>query len=178
MRENIYTTWLKNRRVLGFLIAITLTGLPVFFSGPSAAADGGVFSASEAQQKPADADKAQILAAVNTIFVAMAVDDVAKFDSVVASDFYLFDGGARFPGNSIVALIKAQHDAGKTYQWNVTEPDIHISGGAAWIAYVNDGSVADASGTKKQKWPESAFLQRQDGVWKIMFMHSTRAPGT
>jgi hypothetical protein len=25
-------------------------------------------------------------------------------------------------------LIKAQHVAGKRYEWNVTEPDIHISG--------------------------------------------------
>jgi hypothetical protein len=47
-------------------------------------------------------------------------------------------------------LLKAQHAAGKRYEWNVTEPDVHISGNTAWIAYVNKGSVSDASGTKPE----------------------------
>jgi Calcium/calmodulin dependent protein kinase II association domain len=58
----------------------------------------------------------------------------------------------------------------------VTEPDVHISGNTAWIAYVNIGSIADGSGTMDQKWLESAFLERQGGRWKIVFLHSTRVP--
>jgi ketosteroid isomerase-like protein len=92
--------------------------------------------------------------------------------------FTSFDGGARFNGDSIVAFIKAQHAAGKRYEWNVTEPDVHVSGNIAWIAYVNDGSVTDNFGTMSQKWLESAFLQKQAGTWKIVFMHSTRVPMT
>jgi len=71
-----------------------------------------------------------------------------------------------------MAFIKSQHAAGK----NVTEPDVHISGNTAWIAYVNKGSITDASGTTNQKWLESAFLEKQAGNWKIIFMHSTRVP--
>jgi hypothetical protein len=48
---------------------------------------------------------------VSTIFAAARTDDVAKFDSVIASDFYIFDGGARFNGDSVMAFIKAQHGA-------------------------------------------------------------------
>ena len=51
-----------------------------------------------------------------------------------------------------MALIKAQHAAGKRYEWNVTEPDVHISGNTAWIAYVNKGSITDASGAVNQNW--------------------------
>jgi Domain of unknown function (DUF4440) len=134
-----------------------------------------VFTA-RAQQKPLTSDQKQVVDTVSTIFTAARVDDVAKFDSVVASDFYIFDGGARFNGDSIMALIKAQHAAGKRYEWNVTEPDVHISGNNAWIAYVNKGSIADASGTVNQTWLESAFLEKQAGTWKILFMHSTRVP--
>ena len=47
-----------------------------------------------------------------------------------------------------------------------------------WIAYINKGSITDASGTISQKWLESAFLQKQAGNWKIVFMHSTRVPVT
>jgi ketosteroid isomerase-like protein len=111
---------------------------------------------------------------VSTIFTAALLDDTAKFDSVIASDFYIFDGGARFNGDTIMAFIKAQHAAGERYEWNVTEPDVHVIGDTAWIAYVNKGSITDASGTTKQNWLESAFLEKQAGNWKIVFMHSTR----
>jgi ketosteroid isomerase-like protein len=133
-------------------------------------------STAGAQQKRLTADESQIVDTVSTIFDAARADDVAKFKSVIAAEFYIFDGGARFNADSIMAFIKAQHAAGKHYEWNVTEPDVHISGNTAWIAYVNQGSITDASGTVSQKWLESAFLQKQAGIWKIVFMHSTRAP--
>ncbi|MFY9983919.1 MAG: nuclear transport factor 2 family protein [Chthoniobacterales bacterium] len=120
----------------------------------------------------------QIIDTVSTIFTAASTDDVAKFDSVISADFYIFDGGVRFKGDAIMAFIKAQHAAGKRYEWNVTEPDVHIRGDTAWIAYVNKGSIGDASGTTKQNWLESAFLEKQGGDWKIVFVHSTRVPPT
>src|SRR5260370_9796223 len=129
-----------------------------------------------AQQNPLPAKQSQIADTVSTIFAAARTDDVAKFDSVIASDFYIFDGGARFNGDAIMTVIKAQHAAGKRYEWNVTEPDVHISGDTAWIAYVNKGSISDGSGTVNQNWLESAFLEKQAGTWKIVFMHNTRIP--
>ena len=129
-----------------------------------------------AQQKLLTADQARIVNTVSTIFSAALTDDVAKFDSVIAPGFYIYDLGARFNGDSIMALIKAQHVAGKRYEWKVTEPDVHISGKTAWIAYVNKGSISDASVTVNQTWLESAFLEKQAGTWKIVFMHSTRVP--
>jgi len=133
-------------------------------------------STARAQQKNLTSEEKQVFDTVSTIFTAARADDVAKFESVIASDFYIFDGGARFNGDSIMAFIKAQHAAGKRYEWNVTEPDVHISGNTAWIAYVNKGSITDVSGTVNQNWLESAFLEKQAGTWKIGFMHSTRAP--
>lgn len=129
--------------------------------------------AARADPKPT-AEQSRIVDAVSTIFTAARTDDVAKFDSVIAPDFYMFDAGVRFNGDSIMALIKAQHLAGKRFEWNVTEPDVHVSGKTAWVAYVNKGSIADAAGSVNQNWLESAFLQKQAGVWKIVFMHSTR----
>jgi hypothetical protein len=129
-----------------------------------------------AQQMSLTSDQKQVVDTVSAIFIAARADDVAKFDSVIASGFYIFDGGVRFNGDSIMALIRAQHAAGKRYEWNVTEPDVHIRGNTAWIAYVNKGSITDASGTVDQNWLESAFLEKQAGTWKIVFMHSTRVP--
>ena len=38
------------------------------------------------------------------------------------------------------------------------------------------GSITDASGTIGVQWLESAVLERRAGIWKILFMHSTRVP--
>jgi ketosteroid isomerase-like protein len=135
-------------------------------------------SVARAQQRPLTTEQTKVVDTVRTIFIAARADDVAKFDSVIASDFYIFDGGARFNGDSVMAFIKAQHVAGKHYEWNVTDPDVHINGNTAWIAYINKGSITDASGSVNQNWLESACLQRQAGTWKILFMHSTRVPMT
>ena len=150
--------------------------LPIAFAVTFALIFSPNISTARAQQKSLTFDQKQVVDTVSTIFTAARADDVAKFDSVIASDFYIFDGGARFNGDSIMAFIKAQHAAGKHYEWNVTEPDVHISGNTAWIAYVNKGSISDASGTVNQNWLESAFLEKQAGTWKIVFMHSTRVP--
>jgi ketosteroid isomerase-like protein len=124
----------------------------------------------------AETQEQEVINTVSTVFTAAATDDTSKFNSVIAPGFYIFDGGLRFNGDTIMAFIKAQHASGKHYEWNVTEPDVHISGDTAWIAYVNKGSITDASGTTQLKWLESAFLQKQAGSWKIVFMHSTRVP--
>jgi len=150
--------------------------LPIAFAVTFALIFSPNISTARAQQKSLTFDQKQVVDTVSTIFTAARADDVAKFDSVIASDFYIFDGGARFNGDSIMAFIKAQHAAGKHYEWNVTEPDVHISGNTAWIAYINKGSISDASGTVNQNWLESAFLEKQAGTWKIVFMHSTRVP--
>jgi ketosteroid isomerase-like protein len=133
-------------------------------------------SIAEAQRKRLAADQRQIVDTMSTIFTAARTDDVAKFASVIASDFYIFDGGARFNGEAVMAFIKAQHAAGKRYEWNVTEPDVHVSGNTAWIAYTNKGSITHSSRTMNQKSLESAFPQKEAGIWKIVFMHNTRVP--
>jgi hypothetical protein len=132
-------------------------------------------SAARAQQEALTPEQRQVVDTVSTIFTAARTDDIAKFNSVIASDFYIYDGGARFDGDTIMTHIKTLHAAGKRYEWSVTEPDVHISDNV-WLAYVNKGSITDASGTVNQNWLESAFLEKQAGTWKIVFMHSTRVP--
>ncbi|HVI07556.1 MAG TPA: nuclear transport factor 2 family protein [Candidatus Binatia bacterium] len=119
-------------------------------------------------------DQQQIIETVKAIFVAAKAADMAKFESVVAPGFYLYDGGHRFDGEAIMDLMKTLHAQGKRLEWRVTEPDVHVYGNVGWIAYVNQGAVGDASGMTEQKWLESAFLEKQGSRWKIVFMHSTR----
>ena len=124
---------------------------------------------------PAAADKAQVTEAVRSMFAALAANDADRFRAVITPDFYAFDVGKRFTGDTLLELIKTAHAAGNVYVWTVTEADVHISGDIAWIAYVNRGSIKDASGTENMTWLESAFLQKDKGAWRIRFLHSTRA---
>ena len=62
--------------------------------------------------------------------------------------------------------IKTLLAAGKRYEWSVTEPDVHISGNTAWIAYVKGASPMPPA-QPNQTWLESAVLQKQAGNWKI-----------
>ena len=124
----------------------------------------------------ADPEAQQIIDAVTGLFAALAKEDTAKFQSVTSPGFYTFEGGTRFDGDQILGVVKTIHAAGKRIDWTVTEPDIHIEGDTAWIAYINKGSITDASGTLPQNWLESGFLKKRDGRWQIVFMHSTRVP--
>jgi hypothetical protein len=133
-------------------------------------------SRAQDKSKPFSAEQLQVVNTVRTIFAAAEADDLAKFHSVTAPGFYIFDNGKRFDGDEIMELIKKLQAAGNRYEWNVTDPDVHVNGNNAWIAYVNRGSITNASGKQDQQWLESAVLQQQSGVWKILFMQSTRVP--
>jgi ketosteroid isomerase-like protein len=135
-----------------------------------------LISMAKAQKDSPVSDQKQIVTAVNTLFAALRADDRQELDSVVTPDFYIFDGGVRFNADSLMTFMKSLHAAGKRYEWNVTDPDVHVSGNAAWIAYINKGSIGDAAGSASQEWLESAFLEKQMGTWKIVFAHSTRVP--
>ena len=130
-----------------------------------------------AQSNPAlGSEKTQVVQAVETIFQAASTDDTPRFDSVIAPGFYLFDSGVRFDGDSLMPIIKQLHASGKRFEWHVTDPDVHIIGSVAWLAYVNNGTITDVSGTTKVKWLESAVLVRRPEGWKLVFMHSTLVP--
>jgi hypothetical protein len=58
------------------------------------------FSAAREQQKALTLEQRQVIDTVSTIFIAVRKDDVTKFDSVIASDFYIYDGGVRFDGDT------------------------------------------------------------------------------
>jgi hypothetical protein len=128
-------------------------------------------------QQPSSAEREKIVSVMTTFFASAHDDDLAKFHSIIAPGFYIFDSGARFDGDAVMDLIKGLHAMGKHYEWSVTEPDVHImNGSVAWIAYVNKGTISSGSTTTNQQWLESAFLEKIEGEWKIMFIQSTRVP--
>ena len=125
---------------------------------------------------PAAKARGDVVGAMQKFFAAMRVDDLKGVQEITSPNLYAYDNGVRFNGPaSLVDLIKGLHASGKRYEWSVTEPDVHVACNVAWIAYVDRGSVEDASGRQEVTWLESAVLEYANARWRIRFIHSTRA---
>lgn len=140
--------------------------------GPPKVGEGGKPSG----DKTPSPEQAGVVKAMESMYLAATTDDLELFHRVTAPEFFAFDNGKRFDGDALMQLVKNLHASGTTYVWNVTEPRVEIFGDTALITYVNRGSVQDDSGRKDLTWLESALLRKDDGTWRIRFLHSTRMP--
>jgi hypothetical protein len=68
------------------------------------------------------------VAAVSGIFSALSTENSARFDSVSSQGFYIFEKGARLNRDANMGSIRDQRAAGKRYEWNVSDPDVHVYG--------------------------------------------------
>ena len=66
------------------------------------------------------ADRADVVRAVQTMFVAAAKDNIALFHTVTSPDFYAFDNGKQFHGDELMGLMQQLHAKGHVYVWKVT----------------------------------------------------------
>jgi len=121
-------------------------------------------------------DDAKVVDTMRALFVAATHDDMNQFHRLACPDFYAFDAGKPFSGDTLMNLIKKDHAAGDVFVWQVTEPKVHVDGNTAWITYVNRGSFANAAGKRDVSWLESAVLSKNAGAWCIRFLHSTPIP--
>ena len=124
----------------------------------------------------APADPAPVVDTLRAMYAAAMKSDFAAMQAVFAPGFYAFDGGRRFDGPGMAAMVEGAQGAGGLYVWTVNEPDVQIACDQARIAYVNRGSMANAAGTTPVVWLESADLVFEGGRWRIAFFHSTRVP--
>lgn len=153
------------RMVAGVILLIA--GL--FVSGDEAVA------AETSACAPTDAAM-QISATVRGLYAAAASEDMASWVKLTSPDFFAYDIGQRFNGTGLFDFIKAAHKAGRKFEWNIEDMEIHFDCNWAWTNHVNRGSVTDANGTQPVSWVESAVLTWRQGEWRVVFMHSTRAP--
>jgi ketosteroid isomerase-like protein len=128
------------------------------------------------KEAPATGAQAEVVEVVRSMFAALAAEDIPKLRAVIAPDFYAFEAGGRVTGDALIDLMKKAHAGGKVYTWTVNEPEVRIGADMAWITYVNRGSIKDATETKNVTWLESMVLRKEEGKWRIQFLHSTRVP--
>jgi hypothetical protein len=164
--------------MLLYSAAIVLICRVVWLQAANVADQAKIHTPRELFYGPADlaapADKEAVVQALRLMYMALANEDTTQLREVTTSDFYSFDGGKKFSGDELMALIKSLHASGKTFVWTVPEPTVRIEDNVAWITYRNRGSVQDAAGKEDVSWLESAVLLRKAGIWRVHFFHSTR----
>ncbi len=160
------------------VLASAYCGLPLSADaqGLSTSISSSIREGDSTASRPENSENDQVVHVLVNLFAALRDNDSIKLHSIVTQDFYIFDNGVRLDADSALAMISKFKAAGKEFTWNVTEPDVHIHGEFAWIAYVNHGSIKSGSMTQDQKWLESAVLEKQNAVWKLVFAQSTRIP--
>jgi len=149
------------------LFAVATGGTPDPATPPAPRAQGAAAATPEATA---------IVGAIEAMYAAWARDDLDAFHAVATPDFHAFDNGRRYDGDALADVLRAAHASGRTHVWTVTEPEVHVDGDSAWVAYVNRGSITQGQETKAATWLESVMLRREQGAWKVAFLHSTRAP--
>jgi hypothetical protein len=123
------------------------------------------------RQNPAD-----VADAVRAMYAGFKSSDAAALRTRLTPEFYAFETGVRMDGAALPDLLARNMQAGRRYEWSVTEPVVHMRCDLATIAYRNVGAVGDASGMRPQTWLESATLRYEKGVWRVMFLNSGRVP--
>ncbi len=151
---------------------------PVFISMIVPAASFTMLAQGATPQVTKSTEATAVADTMRAMYVAAATDDLAKFRSLIAPGFYAFDNGRRYDGDALMQMVISAHAKGMKIVWSVTEPDAHIHGNYAWIAYTNGGSIqmTAAAGLTPVTWLESACLERHNSSWKIVFFQSSRVP--
>jgi hypothetical protein len=117
------------------------------------------FAASAGSCVGTPADKTQVVEAMRTMYAATA-DNLAKIHTVAAPDFYAFDGGKRYDGDTLMNMFKSFHTQAYTFVWTVTDPHVEADCHLAWITYTNRGSIqAKSAAAQQTTWLESAVLE-------------------
>ena len=120
-------------------------------------------------------DEGAVIRALESWFGALQSGDSKAAGSLMTSAFFAYDAGKRFTGPALLLALEQAHAAGQHFEWNLSAFDVHMSCDQAWVAYENTGGVRTSQGLTPLHWLESAVLQRHDGRWRLVFLHSTAA---
>ncbi|MCW3807665.1 nuclear transport factor 2 family protein [Plebeiibacterium marinum] len=98
--------------------------------------------------------------------------DFEKMFNVTTNDFVLFENGQVWNNDSLINYIKSVKNMKAVFAFD--DFKITMGNSIANMSYVNRGSfVIDDTLTQEIIWIESATFVKQEGVWKMDFLHST-----
>ena len=107
------------------------------------------------------ADMQDVVATIERAFAAIGNDDKSLLEEIFCEDFHAFENGISMTGPELFELMSRYHAQGRRYQWSVNSPQVEVQGSLGVAVYVNRGFITET---------------RQEGRWRLAFLHSTRMP--
>jgi hypothetical protein len=133
-------------------------------------------------QKPVESDE-QAINAVEEVVQKLFDEVWAGYDETAVTkyqtaDFLLLEHGKVWNNDTIINWCKSAkaHNQGMQRVNTFKRIDARKSADKLWLAYHNYGSFKQDTLTFERAWLESVVAVKQDSVWKLELMHSTRQP--
>jgi hypothetical protein len=102
--------------------------------------------------------------------------DTAAVRRYQTEDFLLLEHGEVWNNDTIInwAINAKKNRAGITRLNDFERIDYKRNGEKLWLAYHNYATIKQDTIERELEWLESVVAVRQDSVWKLELMHSTR----
>lgn len=134
----------------------------------------GVFVAILFMASDSHASESTAFNAVQNLFAAMSSHNYQKMRGVGTDDFQLLEQGEVWDMEDLINAIKPMKDNGQRRNYfkvikTVTKDDF------VWVSYWNRADITWTDGRPQAswKWLESAFMVKENNVWKLQLLHST-----
>jgi ketosteroid isomerase-like protein len=125
-------------------------------------------------------DSLAIRAILVDFFEVFTNPDMKHYDRNCAAEFSLLENGEVWARPEIEKYVN--NVLSKPKEWTRTNEfnflQFNIKGNFAWVNYKNTATIKGNSATaqeRKMNWLESIILEKQNGKWKLLQMHSTVA---
>lgn len=138
----------------------------------------GLLNASYSQSTPSAKEEAAVQQLVIDTFQSLLSDyDSTQIETYLTSDFILLEHGEVWNNDTIQYYItKALQNENRATRTNRFEfIKMEKSGDMIWVAYDNWATwTKDGEVVNKMHWLESVVAIKEEEVWKLKMMHSTR----
>jgi hypothetical protein len=147
----------------------------LYLAGVAAVSFGIVSGAQAASAATCAPKNSEPVDTVREFYASAMAGDRAKIIAPFDSEGYLFDVGVRYTPAAIADDILKFEAAGTKFEWNVEGSESHVACDLAWATWTTHGTFTTAGKVEPEAELGSAVLVWRDGMWKIRFLHSTKA---
>ena len=125
------------------------------------------------QSDPGDQPKKEELKIVlSNYYDAMSKKDIQKMNTLTTTDFVLFDEGVVYNNESAVKAVEQMPAFTATFKFDSLHVNIDKLNASAY--YFREASFVIQDSTYAPiKFLESATFKKEDGEWKLRFLHAT-----
>jgi ketosteroid isomerase-like protein len=117
------------------------------------------------------AEKQEVEKVVHDFFNAVFAFNYQGIRDICTDDFILFESGQVMNVEEFIKFITAFEGSSTNYKFE--DVKTNVDGSVGWMSLRNKAVMTMGEQVMNFDWLESAVLEKQGGVWKLAFYHST-----